>query len=194
MQVLRELNARRDSFGNPLVPATDLTPGTGGSVSITAPVLTAKAGALIETSTAWDGNAGQINANVGSLFVNDGSSISSTSGRVNLATLQPAVGPGNAGDINLTASDVISISGRSPTSGTGSAVSTTTFGNGEGGSIFLTGGKLVSIKDGGRRGADSGGTLGGQQFSGSGLAGSITIAAGDQIQMNSGNVSTGGVT
>jgi filamentous hemagglutinin family protein len=194
MQVLRELNARRDSFGNPLVAVTDFTPGTGGSVSITAPVLTAKAGALIESSTAWDGNAGQINANVGSLFLNDGASISSTSGRVNLVTGVPTVGAGNAGDINLTVSDVISISGRSPTSGTGSAVSTTTFGNGDGGSIFLTGGKLVSIQNGGSVSADSGGTLGGQQFSGSGLAGNVQITAGDQIQMTSGSVSTRAVT
>ena len=112
MQVLAKLNAMKDSAGNPLVPVTDFTPGTGGTVSITAPVLTASAGALIESSTAWDGNAGQINANVGSLFLNDGASISSTSGRVNITTGQPAVGSGNAGDINLTASDAISISGQ----------------------------------------------------------------------------------
>ena len=42
--------------------------------------------------------------------------------------------------------------------------------------------------------ADSGGTLGGQQFSGSGLAGNINIAAGDQIQMTSGSVSTRAIT
>jgi filamentous hemagglutinin family protein len=194
MQVLAKLNAMRDSAGNPLVPVTDFTPGTGGTVSITAPVLSASAGALIETSTAWDGNAGQINANVGSLFLNDGASISSTSGRVNITTGEPTVGAGNAGDINLTASDVISISGRSATSGTGSAVSTTTFGNGDGGSVFLTAGKLVSIQNGGSVRADSGGTLAGQQFSGSGLAGNVQITAGDQIAMTDGSVSTRAIT
>jgi len=186
MQVLARLNAMRDSAGNPLVPVTDFTPGIGGTVSIAAPVLSASAGALIESSTAWDGNAGQINANVGSLFLNDGASISSTSGRVNIATGQPAVGSGNAGDINLTATDAISISG--------SAVSTTTFGNGNGGNVSLTAGNAVIVQNGGSVSADSGGTLAGQQFSGSGLAGDITIAAGDQIAMTSGSVSTRAVT
>src|SRR5262249_19888497 len=96
------------------------------------------------------------------------------------------VGLGNAGDISLTASDAISISD--------GAVSTTTFGNGGGGSISLIGGKLVSIQNGGRVSADSGGTLGGQQLSGSGLAGNINIAAGDQIAMTDGSVSTRAVT
>src|SRR5262249_2226393 len=181
MQVLTRLSMMG------LVPVTgNFTPGSGGTVSITAPVLTASSGSLIETSTAWNGNAGQINANVGSLFLNDGASISSTSGRVNLVTLRPEVGLGNAGDISLTASDAISISD--------GAVSTTTFGNGGGGSISLIGGKLVSIQNGGRVSADSGGTLGGQQLSGSGLAGNINIAAGDQIAMTSGSVSTRAVT
>ena len=39
----------------------------------------------------------------------------------------------------------------------------------------------MSLQNGGSVSADSGGTLGGQQFSGSGLAGNINIAAGDQI-------------
>ena len=186
MQVLAKLNAMRDSAGNPLVPVTDFTPGTGGTVSITAPALSASAGALIESSTAWDGNAGQINANVGSLILNDGASISSTSGRVNIATGQPAVGSGNAGDVNLTATDAISISG--------GAVSTTTFGNGNGGNVSLTAGNAVTVQNGGSVSADSGGTLAGQQFSGSGLAGDITITAGDQIAMTSGSVSTRAVT
>src|SRR5262249_20765527 len=135
----------------------DLTPGDGGIVIIRTPLLILDAGARIEASTAWDGNAGQIIANVGSLFLNDGASISSTSGSVNLVTGLPAVGLGNAGDINLTASDVLSISGRSPTLGTGSDVSTTTFGNGHGGNISLIAGKLVSIQNGGSVSADSGG-------------------------------------
>ena len=75
-----------------------------------------------------------------------------------------------------------------------SAISTNTFGNGDGGSISLIAGKLVSLQNGGRVSADSGGTLGGQQFSGSGLAGNINIAAGDQIQMTSGSVSTRAIT
>src|SRR5262249_10785745 len=108
MQVLSQLNAIRDSAGNRLAPVTNPTPGTGGTVSITTPVLAANAGALIESSSGWGGSAGQINANTGSLFLNSGASIRSTSGRVNLTTQQPTIGAGNAGDISLTASDVIS--------------------------------------------------------------------------------------
>ncbi len=180
MQVVAKLNAMRDSAGNRLVPATDPTQGTGGTVSITAPVLTANAGALIESSTGWAGNAGQINANVGSLFLNDGASISSTSGRVNLATGQPAVGSGNAGDINVTASDVISISG--------SAVSTTTFGNGNAGSISLSANQ-VNVQNGGSVTSESGGTLAGQFFAGTGNAGQITVSTPTLTMADGGTIS-----
>jgi filamentous hemagglutinin family protein len=182
MQVLAKLNEIRDSAGNPLMAVTDFTPGTGGSVSITAPVLTAKAGALIETSTAWDGNAGQINANVGSLFLNDGASISSTSGRVNLVTRQPAVGPGNAGNINLTASDAISISGARST------ISTTTFGNGNAGSISLSANQ-VDVQSGGSVTSESGGTLAGQFFAGTGNAGEIAVSTPTLAMADSGAIS-----
>ena len=52
----------------------------------------------------------------------------------------------------------------------------------------------MNIQNGGRVSADSGGTVGGQQFSGSGLAGNINISAGDQIAMTDGSVSTRAVT
>jgi filamentous hemagglutinin family protein len=180
MQVLKALNGIKDSAGNPLVPTTDFTPGTGGTVSITTPVLTAKAGALIESSTAWDGNAGQINANVGSLFVNDGGSISSTSGRVNIVTGLPTVGVGNAGEISLTASDAISISG--------GAVSTTTFGNGNAGNISLSANQ-VNVLNGGGVTSESGGTLAGQFFVGSGNAGQITVSTPTLTMANGGKIS-----
>src|SRR5262249_14664650 len=51
-----------------------------------------------------------------------------------------------------------------------------------------------SIQNGGRVSADSGGTLAGRQFSGSGLAGNVQITAGDQIAMADGSVSTRAVT
>jgi filamentous hemagglutinin family protein len=180
MQVLKALNGIKDSAGNPLVPTTDFTPGTGGTVSITTPVLTAKAGALIESSTAWDGNAGQINANVGSLFVNDGASISSTSGRVNIVTGLPTVGVGNAGEISLTASDAISISG--------GAVSTTTFGNGNAGNISLSANQ-VNVQNGGGVTSESGGTLAGQFFAGTGNAGQITVSTPTLTMANGGKIS-----
>ena len=160
MDVLNQLNARG------LTKVTDLTPGDGGKVIINTPILTLDAGARIETSTLWDGNAGAVVGNVGSLFIKGGASIRSASG----GERSPdgvIIGTGSAGDVTFTAADSISISDA------GSTISTTTFGNGDGGSIFLIAGKLVSIQNGGNVSADSGGTLGGQQFSGSGLAGNI---------------------
>src|SRR5262249_21080857 len=165
MDVLKQLNA----LG--LTNVADLIPGDGGKVIINTPILTLDDGARIETSTLWDGNAGAVVGDVGSLFIKGGASIRSASG----GQRSPdgvIIGGGSAGDVTFTAADSISISDAAST------ISTTTFGNGNGGSIFLRAGKLVSIQNGGNVSADSGGTLGGQQFSGSGLAGNITIAAG----------------
>src|SRR5262249_48030728 len=95
MQVLAELHAITDSAGNPWVAVTDFTPGDAGRISITTPLLTMNADTRIETSTGWDGNAGAVLANVGSLFLNDGAAIRSSSGVV-LLTGQQSVGAGNA--------------------------------------------------------------------------------------------------
>jgi filamentous hemagglutinin family protein len=171
-----------------ITAVADLTPGDGGQISVTTPSLVMNAGTRIDSSTLWDGNAGQIAGNVGSLTLQNGAQIRSQSGNVAAVSGQPLVGFGKGGSVNFTAADSILITGSN------SAVSTNTFGNGDGGSISLIGGKLVSIQNGGRVSADSGGTLGGQQSSGSGLAGNINIAAGDQIAMTDGSVSTRAVT
>jgi large exoprotein involved in heme utilization and adhesion len=86
----------------------------------------------------------------------------------------------------LNANDTIVVSGQSATSGAGSSVSTSTFGNGDGGDVSLSAGKTVSIVNGGSVSADS--------LGGTGLAGNITINAGDQINMTAGSVSTRAVT
>jgi filamentous hemagglutinin family protein len=179
MQVLAKLNAI-NSAGNPLVPVTDFIPGIGGTVSITTPVLAASAGALIESSTGWGGNAGHINANVGSLFLNDGASISSRSGRVSITTGVPTVGAGDAGNISLTASDVMSISG--------GAISTTTFGNGNAGRISLSANQ-VNVQNGGSVTSESGGTLAGQFFAGTGNAGQIAVSTPTLAMADGGTIS-----
>src|SRR5947208_11424495 len=171
-----------------ITAVADLTPGNGGQISVTTPSLVMNAGTRIDSSTLWDGNAGQITGNVGRLTLNDGAQIRSQSGGVAVASGQPSVGIGKGGSVTFAMADSILITGSN------SAVSTNTFGNGDGGNIFLTAGKLVRIQNGGRVSADSGGTLGGQQFSGSGLAGNITINAGNQIAMTGGSVSTRAVT
>jgi filamentous hemagglutinin family protein len=184
IDVLQALNKAPFS----VTAVADVTPGNGGQISVTTPSLVMNVGTRIDSSTLWDGNAGQVTGNVGSLTLKDGAQIRSQSGGVAVDTQQPSVGLGQGGDVTLTVADSLSITGSN------SAVSTNTFGNGDGGSIFLTAGKLVNIQNGGRVSADSGGTLAGQQFSGSGLAGNINISAGDQIAMTSGSVSTRAVT
>jgi filamentous hemagglutinin family protein len=184
MNVLAALRALSDGAGNPLVAATDFTPGAGGKVSITTPILAVNDGAHIETSTVWDGNAGAITLDVGSLTVRDGAIIGSRSGAV-----RPdrgfTVGAGNAGTVTIAA-DTVEIAGRSPASGQGSLVTTSTSGDGQGGDVSITAGSSVSIVNGGLVSADS---LGGE-----GLAGNINISAGNEIVMNDGSVSTRAVS
>ncbi len=146
MNVLAALSTISDGAGNPLVAVTDFTPGAGGKVSITAPALAVNDGAHIETSTVWDGNAGAIELNVGSLTLRDGAIIGSRSGAVRLDR-GFTVGTGNAGTVNIVATDTIEISGRSPTSGEGSIVTTSTSGAGRGGDVSLSAGKSVSIRE-----------------------------------------------
>ena len=165
-----------------------LTPGNGGQISVTTPSLVMNAGTRIDSSTLWDGNAGQIIGKVGSLALQNGAQIRSQSGGVAVGSGQPSVGSGQGGSVTVTAADSISITGSN------SAVSTSTFGNGDGGNIVLTAGEAVTIGNGGRVSADSGGALAGQQFSGSGLAGDINIAAGHQITMTNGSISTKAIT
>ena len=165
-----------------------LTPGNGGQISVTSPSLVMNAGTRIDSSTLWEGNAGQIAGHVGSLTLQNGAQIRSQSGGVAVGSGQPSVGAGKGGSVTITADDSISITGSN------SAVSTSTFGNGDGGNIVLTAGDAVTIGNGGRVSADSGGTLAGQQFSGSGLAGDINISAGHQITMNNGSISTKAIT
>ena len=186
MQVLAKLK-QFTSGGNPLVAVTDFTPGDAGRISITTPLLTMNADTRIETSTGWDGNAGAVLANVGSLFLNDGAAIRSSSG-IQRLTGDFSIGAGNAGSVTITATgpNTISISGRSPTTGAGSSVSTTTLGAGNGGDVVLNSPGTVQISNGGTVTADSTG--------GTGLAGNINISAGDQIAMTDGSVSTRAIT
>jgi filamentous hemagglutinin family protein len=151
-----------------LIAVNDLTVGDAGKISVTTPQLSMNAGARIDSSTFWNGNAGEVLMNLGSLRVGGGSVISSGSGGINLNAVQ--IGTGNSGTVTVTASDTISISGP------GSTISTTTFGNGNAGSISLSANE-VDIQSGGRITSDSGGILGGQLFAGGGRGGDINIAA-----------------
>lgn len=184
MDVLSALNA----LG--LTAVADLTPGDAGTVTLNSPELSLTADSRIETSTGWDGNAGAIVANTGTLSLNDGGAIRSRSG-IELPDGTLVAGTGNGGQIDVTATDSIGISGRSPTSGDGSSISTSTFGDGNGGDISLSAGNTVVISNGGVMSADSLGQAG----NGSGLAGDITISANNEIELSeNGTISTRAVT
>ena len=121
-----------------ITAVADLTPGDGGRISVSTPSLTMSGDSRIDSSTASDGNAGQVRADVGDLFLRDGAAIRSQSGLFNLASGQTVVGNGGAGSVTVDATGIISISGTSPTAGQGaSTVSTGTVGPGDGGNIFL---------------------------------------------------------
>jgi filamentous hemagglutinin family protein len=182
MEVIAYLQGR----GDIQIPDLDLTPGDAGTISVSAPALTLNAAASIQTSTGWEGNAGQIVGNVGSLSVNGGSFISSSSGIVlresDGTIIEPVVGPGNAGSITLTASDTISVAGSN------SAISTTTFGDGNAGSISLSANQ-VNVQSGGGVTSESGGTLAGQLFVGVGNAGQITMSTPTLTMADGGTIS-----
>jgi filamentous hemagglutinin family protein len=152
----------------------DLAPGDGGSILITSPALTLSGlDAAIDSSTGWDGNAGTIQANLGTLTVSDGATIGSRSGLLTLDTGEVIVGSGSGGTIALTIDGTATITGQS--SKAPSAISTSTLGDGNGGNISLAA-NIVNLDNGGTISASS---------SGNGLAGDIAINAGNRLDMSS---------
>ena len=140
------------------------------------------AGTRIDSSTLWDGNAGQIAGNVGNLTLNDGAQIRSQSGGVAVVSGQPSVGFGKGGSVTFTASDSILITGSN------SAVSTNTFGNGNAGSISLSANQ-VNLQNGGSVTSTSGGTLAGRFFAGTGNAGQIAVSTPTLAMADGGRIS-----
>lgn len=177
-QVLARLNTFLVG-GVPIISVPDLTIGDAGRINVATPLLTMTNGARIDNSTGWDGNAGEIFADVGAVSLASGAKIRSGSGLVRLATGLLEVGSGDAGKVTINASDSIAISGPE------SAISTTTFGAGDGGAVQITSAGQVVISDQGSVTADS---------FGAGLAGDIAITAGSSIVMDHGTVSTRATT
>jgi large exoprotein involved in heme utilization and adhesion len=177
-----------------LIPALKVTPGNAGTISVMAPsILVSGQNSAIDSGTAWGikamdgtvfGNAGAVHVSGTNVTVNGGGEIRSRSGILNLETGALDLGAGNAGTVTVTASDTLTVSGLN------SAVSTSTFGDGNGGDVRLNAGNRVAIVNDGRVSADSGGTIGGAVHSGTGLGGNITITAGNEIVLDKGQVTT----
>jgi filamentous hemagglutinin family protein len=168
---LFDVLALTNAFG--FTNVIDLTPGNAGTINISTPSLTMNSDTRVVASTGWDGNAGSVIGNVGSLFILDDASIRSQSGIEQGGQL--LLGAGDAGTVNLAATNLISISGA------GSTITTSTLGEGDGGDVSLNAGNQVQISNGGSVTADSFGT---------GLTGNIDITAGTDIVLNKGAIST----
>ena len=178
--VLRSL---RDDFGLLAIPDSMLKPGDGGAITVTTPLLTVSGGA-VSSSTGWDGNAGAVVGNVGSLVVEDGGEIRTRSGLFDPASGQVfGVGVGNAGSLTVNAQGSITISGGS--------ISSTTIGDGKGGDVVLSAGQNVNITNGGSLSADSLALAATDATGGvGGDTGSIQITAGNSITLDGGTMST----
>jgi large exoprotein involved in heme utilization and adhesion len=184
-----------DPFGfGPLLPAVKTTLGNAGTIFVTAPTISVSGqNSAIDSGTAWGikapdgtvfGNAGAVFVTGDNVSVSGGGEIRSRSGILNLETGILDVGAGNAGTVTVSANDTLTVTG------TNSAISTSTFGDGNGGDVRLNAGNRVEILNDGRVSADSGGTIGGVLHSGAGLGGNITITAGNEIVLDNGQVTT----
>ncbi len=168
-----------NDFGLTDIP--DPVHGDGGSIVVDATRISVDGqDSAIDSSTAWDGNAGTVVAAAQHVIVSGGSQIRSRSGLRNIETGEFVVGSGNAGAVSIAGigDSTISITGAD------SAVSTTTFGEGDGGAIIIDGAN-IRIAEGGEVTADS---------TGSGLTGDIRIVATSKIRMENGSVSTSATT
>ena len=158
-----------------------LVAGDGGNITVTTPILSVSGqDSAIDSSTGWDGNAGTVDLDVGSLTVSNGAQVRSRSGLFEIGTGDLIVGTGNAGKINVNASGTNTIT----VTGANSQISTATFGEGAGGDITLLG-PVVEVSNGGS--IQAGGF-------GSGNAGNIDINTTNEVVVHNGSISTEATT
>ena len=181
------------SIDNSAIRSSTYGAGDGGTISISTPVLAMDfSGILAEAGEYASGNAGEILLEVGSLAL------------TNVAQIQTSTeGAGQGGDVTVTATDSISISGRIIEGNEmyQSAIISSTYGDGNGGTISISTPSLT-IDDGAlvaetALGAESGGDIfvevedltisnGGLISSvafGSGQGGNVTVTAADSISI-----------
>jgi large exoprotein involved in heme utilization and adhesion len=204
-------------FGRSSVPSLSLSglvtnafeDGPAGRIVVATPTLQMDDG-VIQAMTLGKGRAGEIQINVGSLTLTGGALISSSSGATSLATEVLPSATGQGGNVVITATDFVTISGRgdgfpssvlTETSGSGNAghitlstpiltmddgrISSATAGDGRAGDVMLHVGRLTLA--GGAQIASASGSEAGAV--GSGQGGGVTITADDTIAI-SGRLST----
>ncbi|MEX0270528.1 filamentous hemagglutinin N-terminal domain-containing protein [Leptolyngbyaceae cyanobacterium UHCC 1019] len=143
----------------------DASTGNAGTISIETPRLTVQDGAAIAATTFGQGNGGTIRLNTGSTSVTNGASILSgvatgsagISGAIEIQTetltltegliQSKTLGRGNAGAIQITATNAVTLAGAGSAIRSGSGDAQTTSGIiGEGGSLRITA-PTVEIRD-----------------------------------------------
>jgi large exoprotein involved in heme utilization and adhesion len=146
--------------------------GDGGTISISTPVLTADSSVIRAIAGEYaSGNAGEILLEVGSLALSNGAQITTSTD-----------GAGSGGDVTVTATDSISISGHSIESSAmyHSVIISSTYGDGNGGTISISTPSLT-IDDG---------ALASETGLGAGSGGDIFVEVGDLTISNGGLIST----
>jgi filamentous hemagglutinin family protein len=153
--------------------------GTPGALSITSPHITVSEGGRIHSATSSDANGTAITLTTGTLEVHTGGGILTSSG-LDFQTFELR-GNGKAGDINILASDSVSVVGLD-SFGVASAIQSLPLGIGAGGSIRITT-PSVSLNEQG--------TINTFSF-GEGPAGDIILETGSLTVAGGGGITTAG--
>jgi len=182
--------------GSGMLASTFVGGGNAGNIGIQATAINLSSSNLV-TSSFGIGTGGNIEITTGTLSVNQGSSIITSTldpNAFNFNTLDPKIyspdfvnlvntlrasappgqlGQANAGKLSITATDSVEVVGTSTDGSSRSNLSTGTFGSGRGGDLTITTGNL-QIAEGGSVSSSS---------SGSGRGGNITISATNAIDV-----------
>jgi large exoprotein involved in heme utilization and adhesion len=118
------------------VMTTSSSSGPGGDITVITPNLSLDNGGIISTTTLADGQGGNILLNVGTLNVTGGAQITSNTGTFDPDTGEP-IGSGNGGDITVTATNSVLVSGGNLDIFALSNISSNTFASGSGGTIRI---------------------------------------------------------
>jgi filamentous hemagglutinin family protein len=118
--------------------ATGTCPGCskGGAIQTTAPTVTVDNAGTIATITSGDGQGGQLALNVATLNLTGAAQLWSSAGQ-DPVTFE-FTGSGRGGDINVTASNSVLVSGGNPDLFANSIINSTAFNTGNGGKILIT--------------------------------------------------------
>jgi filamentous hemagglutinin family protein len=154
------INGNNTALSSQVFP---LAMGNGGTITLNAPTVRISDSAAIIADSQGRGNGSKIAINAAIVTVSDGASMAANT-----------FGQGNAGSIAITATDDISINGNNTTLGSSQSLKDAT---GNGGTINLNAPKVT---------VSGGANLVAHTF-GQGNAGSIAIAATDDISINGNN-------